>query len=75
MYNDIEMIPIVGSSNVDSIGYNEETQTLFVRFLDGRLYEYRNVPSIEFEQLRNAPSVGSYLARNIKHIYPYSRIG
>lgn len=73
--NDIEMIPTIGSSNVDSIGYDEATQILRVRFLKGGLYEYRNVPSIEFEQLRNTPSVGSYLARNIKGNYPYDRIG
>jgi hypothetical protein len=73
--NDIEMIPTIGSSNVDSIGYDEETQILRVRFLKGGLYEYRNVPPNEFVQLRNASSVGSYLARNIKSNYPCDRIG
>ncbi|PKN65374.1 MAG: KTSC domain-containing protein [Deltaproteobacteria bacterium HGW-Deltaproteobacteria-15] len=73
--NDIEMIPTIGSSTVDSIGYDEAMQILRVKFLKGGLYEYRNVPLMEFEQLRNAPSVGSYLARNIKGSYPYDRIG
>jgi len=72
---DVQMIPIIGSSNVDSIGYDEATQILRVRFLKGGLYEYRNVPPMEFEQLRNAISVGSYLSRNIKGNYPYNRIG
>ena len=73
--NDIEMIPIIGSSNVDSIGYDEATQILRVKFLKGGLYDYKNVLPMEFEQLKNAPSVGSYLARNIKGNYPYERIG
>jgi hypothetical protein len=46
-----------------------------VRFLKGSLYEYRNVPLMEFEQLRNSPSVGSYISRNIRGKYPYDRIG
>ena len=73
--NDIDMIPMVGSSNVDSIGYDEATQVLRIRFIKGGLYEYKNVPPMEFEQLRNAPSVGSYLSRNIKGNYPFDRIG
>ena len=70
----IEMIP-VSSSNVESIGYDEATQTLRVNFLNGGIYEYMNVPGYEFEQLKIAPSIGSYLHRNIKGVYPYSRIG
>jgi hypothetical protein len=72
--NDIEMLQIQGSSNVDSIGYDEPTQILHIRFLNGSLYEYRNVSSMEFEQLKNATSVGSYHARNIKGNYPCGRI-
>jgi hypothetical protein len=73
--NEIEMIPTIGSSNVESIGYDEATQILRVRFLKGGFYEYKNVPPMEYEQLRNAPSVGSYIAKNVKGKYPYDRIG
>jgi len=69
----IEMIP-VASSNVESIGYDEQQQILYVRFLSGTTYKYLNVPLIEFEQLKNAPSIGSYMHRNIKSFYPYERI-
>lgn len=71
---DVDMIP-VSSSNVESIGYNDRDQTLYVQFLSGSLYIYKNVPSFEFENLRNAPSIGSYLNRNIKGAYSYERIG
>ena len=70
----IEMIP-VSSSNVESIGYDAETQTLQIRFLNGGVYLYRNVPPMEFEQLLNAPSIGSYFNRNIKGSYAYEKIG
>ncbi|TGL18009.1 KTSC domain-containing protein [Leptospira bourretii] len=69
-----EMFP-VSSSNVESIGYVEQNEQVYVRFLDGSLYVYKGVPLHEFENLRNASSVGSYLHRNYKNVYPYERIG
>ena len=71
---EFEMIPVV-SSNVESIGYNEGTQILRVKFLTGGIYEYKNVPLMEFEQLKNTSSVGSYLNRNIARNYPYEKVG
>lgn len=72
--SDMGMIPVV-SSNVESIGYDEGTQILRVKFLTGAIYEYKNVPLMEFEQLKDAPSVGSYLNRNIARNYPYEKVG
>ncbi len=69
----VNMIPVT-SSNVESIGYDESQQVLYVRFLSGGLYIYKGVNSYEFEGLLNASSVGSYLHRNIKNVYPYERI-
>ncbi|MCL2147260.1 MAG: KTSC domain-containing protein [Synergistaceae bacterium] len=75
MNNDnVEMIE-VSSSNVGAIGYDEDSQTLFIRFLNNMMYIYKGVPIGEFEGLRNAPSIGSYLHRNIKNLFPYERIG
>jgi len=65
----------VSSSNVESIGYDENTESLFIRFLNGTLYEYKNVPKVIHEQLMAAPSIGSYLHRNVKGIFAYERIG
>lgn len=69
-----EMIP-VSSSNIESIGYDEQKQQVYVRFLNGCLYVYKGVPLHEYENLRDAPSLGSYLHRNYKNVYPYERIG
>lgn len=68
-----EMIP-VSSSNVESVGYEETTETVYVRFLNGSLYIYKGVSKFEYENLRDAPSVGSYLHRNFKNVYPYEKI-
>ena len=53
------MLP-VSSSNIDSIGYNEANQEVYVRFLNGTLYIYKGVPLHEFENFRDAPSPVSY---------------
>ncbi len=68
-----EMIP-VSSSNIDSIGYDEVNQDVYVRFLNNTLYKYKGVAPQEFENFRYAPSQGSYLHRNFKNVYPYERV-
>jgi len=68
-----EMHP-VSSSNIEAIGYDAENETVYVRFLNGSTYAYKGVPEHEFENLRTAPSVGSYLNRNYKNVYPYERV-
>lgn len=69
----VEMIPVV-SSNVQAIGYDDANQYLYVSFLNNTLYRYHGVNIGEFEGLRIAPSVGSYLHRNIKGLYTYERL-
>ncbi|TGL99678.1 MULTISPECIES: KTSC domain-containing protein [Leptospira] len=64
----------VSSSNVEKIGYDEQNALVYVRFLDGSLYVYKGVPLHEYENLLNASSIGSYLHRNYKNVYPYERI-
>lgn len=64
----------VSSSNVAEIGYDDATQKVYVRFLNGSLYVYKGVPQFEFDGLLNAPSVGSYLHRNYKNVFPYERV-
>jgi len=64
----------VSSSNIDSIGYNEQNQEVYVRFLNGSLYVYKGVPQHEYQNLMDASSHGSFLNRNFKNVYPYERI-
>lgn len=63
----------VSSSNITAIGYDAESQTAYIQFLNGSTYAYKGVPEQEFENLRTAPSLGSYLNRNFKNVYPYER--
>lgn len=72
-FQDVEMQP-VSSSNISEIGYDNVEQVVYVRFLNSSLYAYKGVGQMEFDGLLNAPSVGSYLHRNFKNVYPYERI-
>jgi hypothetical protein len=64
----------VSSSNVAAVGYDSEEQATYVDFLSGSTYVYKGVPEHEFENLKTASSVGSYLNRNFKNVYPYERV-
>ena len=69
----MEKIPVT-SSNVESIGYDEDSSTLQVEFKNGSTYQYFDVPVNIFTGLRDADSVGGYLAANIKGTYRYSKV-
>lgn len=69
----MKMIP-VDSSNVESVGYDEGSSTLQVSFKKGGMYQYFDVPKDVFEALRDASSVGGYLASHIKGRFRYSRV-
>lgn len=65
----------VASSNIASIGYDAQTETLEVEFLNGSIYQYYNFPENLYEQLMREPSKGKFLNFYIKNAYPYSRVG
>ena len=64
----------VSSSNIASIGYDPESETLEIKFLNGGVYQYFDVPSHVYKGLMSADSHGRYLARQIKGVYRYSRV-
>lgn len=65
----------VPSTNISSIGYDAETETLEIEFLNSAIYQYFNVPLHMHEQLMQAGSKGKFLHMHIKNVYPYSRVG
>lgn len=64
----------VKSSNIDSVGYDKNSSTLFIQFHDKSTYLYHSVPEFEFKQLLIVDSVGSYFANNIKNNYSYEKL-
>jgi hypothetical protein len=54
----------VESSNVISIGY--DGKSLQVLFRHGGMYEFKNVPKEEYEELMGSPSKGEFIHKRIK---------
>ena len=67
----IEMKP-VNSSNVAKCGYDESKAELHVEFKGG-IYVYHDVPKKVYDGFMAAESKGSFLAQNIKGVYPASK--
>lgn len=61
----MQRIPVT-SSNLKDVGYDSQTFTLEIGFLNGRVYQYFNVPEARYDGLMNASSKGSYFDAYIK---------
>ncbi len=64
----------VSSSNLASVGYNPDNETLEVEFRNGTIYEYYNVPQFMHERLMQAASVGTFFNAELKNNYACSKI-
>ena len=64
----------VSSSNLASVGYDPDTQTLEVTFKDGSTYAYAGVPASAYDGLMASDSLGSYLHRHIKSRYAVTKL-
>ena len=64
----------VDSSNISSIGYDENSNTLEVEFNNGTVYQYFDVPISVYNGIIEASSKGQYLAQHIKGYYRYVRV-
>lgn len=69
----MDMIP-VASSNIDSVGYDDDTRELRIRFNDGSVYSYQGVDHADHAALMNATSIGSYFHKHIKTFYAGTKL-
>lgn len=63
----------VKSSNIVSAGYNTTQCILYLKFHNGSIYRYFNVPRVIFDELLRAESHGRYVNRNICNSFTYER--
>jgi hypothetical protein len=64
----------VASSNINEIGYDKATNTLYVSFLSSGVYKYASVPEDVFEGFKTAKSKGSYFAKAIRPNYKGEKV-
>lgn len=56
----------IESSAISGVGYDEKHQTMTVKFVGGKKYQYQNVPKNIFENLTNAESSGKFINMEVK---------
>jgi hypothetical protein len=68
----IDMHP-VKSSQISSVGHDGES-TMIVNFVNGSIYEYKDVPFSYYETLISAESVGSFFSKTKKQLTNYRKM-
>lgn len=56
----------VKSSQLHSIGFDDKTNTLAVKFNNGGIYHYHGVTKSEFEKFSGAESIGKHFSAHIR---------
>jgi hypothetical protein len=69
----------VKSSNVEAVGYDQDTQTLRVDYkakegADPARYEYDAVPKEAYDALMASKSMGAYIFEHIRGRYNYRKL-
>jgi hypothetical protein len=62
----------VESSNINLVAFG--TNKLYVQFKNGGLYQYNNVMQEDYNNLKNAESVGKFLNTSIKPNYEFEKL-
>lgn len=63
----------VRSTNIRSVGYDPESNTLEIEFHSGSVYQYYNVPQTIYDELMRASSHGSYFHKHIRTKYKWTK--
>jgi hypothetical protein len=64
----------VNSSNLVSVGYDPQSETLEVEFKKTGIYQYLNVPQFMYERLMQADSIGRFFNAEIKNAFPCTKL-
>jgi hypothetical protein len=64
----------VQSSDLRSVGYDEQQKILEIEFNSGGIYQYNNVPTEIHSSLMAASSKGKFCHGYIKNKYPFRRV-
>lgn len=62
------------SSFVKNVAWDEDSESLFIRFNSGTTWVYFGVPRNIYSELIKSPSVGQYFNINIRNFYSSQRI-
>ena len=60
---------------IATVGYNEEYETVEIKFKNGAVYEYYDFPPEVVDNFVNAESLNEFFEAEIRRYYPFSRVG
>lgn len=64
-----------GSTNIESVEWNAKSLELQVAFKNGARHVFNQVPKRVLDEMRKAPSAGSFFSSKIKGHYVGRRLG
>lgn len=67
----IERQPVIGSSNVRSVGYHPQARIMEVEFQSRAVYRYFDVGEELYKDFQKAPSKGKWVAKNL---HPWEKV-
>ena len=62
------------SSMINAAGYNKDKQQLSVKFNDGHVYVFNDVPNRVYERLKSSESAGGYFNKSIRNKYTHEKV-
>ncbi len=62
------------STAIRRFSYDDQSQTLFVTFIDGDVYAYRGVEPKVHDAFKDAFSKGRFFSQHIRDRYPYTKL-
>ena len=62
------------SSVVAHISYDNKKRVLRITFVSGMVYDYKDVPEEEYMAMKTAGSKGTYLNKQIKGKYTFTKV-
>lgn len=71
----MKLVTIEGSSNVDGIGYDPQTQEMQVRFKGGKTYTHADVTPLKHAAFVAAKSKGSHYHENFRGKHGVAQVG
>jgi hypothetical protein len=60
----------VPSKEITQVGYQEDSETLEIQFVQGGVYQFFNVPSTVFDEFMSAPPKRDTITRKLASVSP-----
>jgi len=62
------------SPNIENTRFDQRNSFLYITFKNGKTYRYIDVPKSVWDDMILAPSIGSFINRNLKGYFRYEQV-